>query len=53
MSEKRKIQQMPNDGSYFLTIPKSLIRAKEWQKGQSVRITISKDGNLVLTGGGD
>ncbi len=42
-----KLQQM-NSGNYFITLPKQIIRAKQWQKGREVKVEIDNQGNMVL-----
>ncbi len=40
--------QMMNDKQYFLTLPNSIIRAKEWQKGDEIVAKIDREGNILL-----
>ena len=42
-----KLQQMKNR-QYFITLPNQIIRAKEWKKGDDIKIEIDQKGNLVL-----
>ena len=42
-----KLQQLKN-GAYVLTLPKQIILAKQWQKGDDIKIMIDKEGNIVL-----
>lgn len=42
-----KLQQM-KDRNYFLTIPKDIVRAKEWHKGDKIVAKIDKEGNILL-----
>ena len=40
--------QMMNERQYFITLPNSIIRAKEWQKGDEIIAKIDSQGNIVL-----
>jgi len=42
-----KLQQM-NDKQYFVTLPNKIIRAKQWIKGDLIKIEINKEGDIVL-----
>ncbi len=42
-----KIQHDTND-QYKITLPKALIEAKGWKKGDLIKIVMDKEGNLVL-----
>jgi len=37
-----------NGKQYFLTLPNSIIRAKEWKKGDEIIAKIDHQGNIVL-----
>lgn len=40
--------QFDQNKQYKLTLPKALIDAKGWKKGDYIKIELDKDGNLVL-----
>lgn len=40
--------QMNNREQYTLTIPKSLVRAKGWTRGQELSIRIDEKGRLLV-----
>lgn len=42
------ILQHDRNQQYKLTLPKALIEAKGWKKGDCIRIELDKEGNLVL-----
>ena len=42
-----KLQQLKNN-AYILTLPAQIVRAKGWQKGDSIIVEINKEGNIVL-----
>jgi len=42
-----KLQQM-NDRQFFVTLPKSIVLAKGWQKGDNIKFKINDKGELVL-----
>lgn len=42
------ILQESHQGQYFLTIPKRLVEAKGWTKGQTLKFMFSKRGNLEI-----
>ncbi|MBI4159262.1 hypothetical protein HY500_03310 [Candidatus Woesearchaeota archaeon] len=42
-----KLQQMKNR-QFFVTLPNQIVRAKEWKKGDDIKIEIDQKGNLVL-----
>lgn len=35
-------------GQYFITLPTQIVRAKGWQKRDIIKVSINKDGDLVL-----
>ena len=43
--------QFPNKKQYTVTIPKSLVEAKGWQKGDTVEFFFDEKGRLVLERG--
>ena len=43
-----KLQQLKS-GQYFLSLPRQIVRAKGWKKGDVINITINSKGDLVLT----
>lgn len=42
-----KLQQMKNR-QFFVTLPNQIVRAKEWKKGDDIKIEIDQKGNLIL-----
>jgi bifunctional DNA-binding transcriptional regulator/antitoxin component of YhaV-PrlF toxin-antitoxin module len=42
-----KIQQMKN-GQHFITLPRQIVRAKNWKKGQELEIIINDQGQLII-----
>ena len=45
-----KLQQMNTGGKgFFLMIPKALVRAKNWSKGDDISVELDNKGNLVLS----
>ena len=42
-----KLQHDAN-GQYKITLPKSIIEAKRWKKGDSIKILFNKEGNMIL-----
>jgi hypothetical protein len=40
--------QFPNKKQFIITIPKSLVLAKGWKKGDLLSFNISREGCLVL-----
>lgn len=36
---------------YKLTLPKALIEAKSWKKGDEIKVVLDAEGNLVLKKG--
>jgi len=42
-----KLQQT-KDGQYFITLPKVLVEAKKWSKGQVLNISFNERGNLEI-----
>jgi len=40
--------QLMKQGQFFICLPRSLVRAKEWQKGEDIKIKINDKGELVL-----
>ena len=47
MANKTKLQY-PNQKQYIITIPKSLVLAKGWKKGNILEFTINNHGEIVL-----
>lgn len=47
MSETRKLQQT-NYGQYVLYLPKHIVKAKGWKRGQELKITIGDKGELII-----
>ncbi len=42
-----KLQQT-NKGQYYLTVPKKIVEAKKWSKGQVLKVMFNERGNLEL-----
>ena len=42
-----KLQHDKND-QYKITLPKSLIEAKGWKKGDPIKVVLDDEGNIVL-----
>lgn len=42
-----KLQQI-KDGQFFITLPKALVEAKKWSKGQILKISFNERGNLEI-----
>lgn len=40
--------QLMNNSQYFLTLPNSIVRAKGWQKGDTIKVVIDGKGDIVL-----
>ena len=40
--------QFDKNQQYKITLPKALVEAKGWKKGDKVKIELDKEGNLVL-----
>lgn len=44
-----KLQQMTaSNNQFFLILPKQIVMAKGWQKGDDIKVEIDQKGNLVL-----
>lgn len=46
---KKVILQESQNGQFFLTLPKSVVKAKKWGRGQKIDIEFNERGNLELT----
>jgi len=44
----KTILQYPNDKQYIITIPKSLVLAKGWKKGNTLEFVINNKGEIVV-----
>ena len=42
-----KLQQM-NNKQFFITLPNQIVRAKGWNKGDTITPIINKEGDIVL-----
>ena len=40
--------QKTNRGQYYLTLPKAMVEAKGWGKGQPLKIEFSATGDFIL-----
>jgi len=47
MSNKTKLQ-FPNKKQYIITIPKSLVLAKGWKKGNMLEFVINNKGEIIV-----
>jgi hypothetical protein len=43
-----KLQKNEKTGQYFMNLPKAIIEAKKWQKGQELKIRFNERGNIEL-----
>ena len=43
-----KLQQM-KQGQFFVTLPRQIILAKEWKKGDEITTNVDNKGNIVLS----
>ena len=48
MGGNESILQNPNKKQFILTIPKGLVLAKGWKKGDKIRFSINNKGELEL-----
>ena len=44
----KSLLQFPNKKQYIVTIPKGLVLAKGWKKGDKLEFVIDKSGNIVM-----
>ena len=44
----KSLIQFPNKKQYIVTIPKGLVLAKGWKKGDKLEFVIDKSGNIVM-----
>ncbi len=42
-----KIQRMKS-GQHFITLPNMIVKAKQWKKGDDLKVEINEEGNIVL-----
>jgi len=42
------ILQQSKNGQYFLTLPKNIVEAKSWTKGQELNLKFNERGNIEL-----
>jgi bifunctional DNA-binding transcriptional regulator/antitoxin component of YhaV-PrlF toxin-antitoxin module len=42
-----KPQQL-NNGQFVISLPSQIVRAKNWNKGDLIKVEIDKEGNIVL-----
>ncbi len=40
--------QYPNQKQFIITIPKSIVDAKEWKKGDRIEFLIDEKGNILI-----
>lgn len=43
--------QLMNGKQFFITLPNQIIRAKNWKKGDEIKVEIDGKGNIVLRKG--
>lgn len=48
MSGNRSKLQYPNKKQYTITIPKSLVAAKGWKKGDDLEFVLDDKGQIIL-----
>lgn len=41
--------QFANEKQYKITLPKSIVEAKGWKKGDKIKVKINDKGEIVLT----
>ena len=41
--------QYDQNKQYKLTLPKALIEAKGWKKGDAIRVSLDEKGNIILS----
>jgi bifunctional DNA-binding transcriptional regulator/antitoxin component of YhaV-PrlF toxin-antitoxin module len=44
----KSVLQYPNSKQYIVTVPKGLVLAKGWKKGDKIEFVIDKSGNIVM-----
>jgi|APSaa5957512622_1039677.scaffolds.fasta_scaffold106111_1 hypothetical protein len=42
-----KLQQLKN-GQFVISLPKQIVLAKGWKKGQNLKVEINSKGNIIL-----
>lgn len=42
-----KLQELKT-GQYFLCLPRQIVRAKGWKKGDQIKVEIDTKGNILL-----
>ncbi len=47
MSNKSRLQ-FPNQKQYIITIPKSLVHAKSWKKGEILEFILDQSANILI-----
>ncbi len=48
MAANESLLQNPNRKQFILTIPKGLVLAKGWKKGDAIRFVINSKGDIEL-----
>ena len=49
MIKMPKLQQMTaSNNQFFLTLPKQIVMAKGWLKGDQIKVELDTEGNLVI-----
>lgn len=40
--------QFDSNGQYKITLPKAIIEAKRWKRGDSLQVLFDNEGNIIL-----
>lgn len=40
--------QLMKHGTFFITLPKQIVLAKGWKKGQELKCKINQDGQIII-----
>ena len=43
-----KLGKLNKDGTYYITLPKRLIMALQWDYGMELEVILDKNGNLII-----
>ena len=46
-----KLRRQPETGQYSITIPQHLALAKNWEKGDDIRVLLDQKGDIILKKG--
>ena len=47
MSNKSRLQ-FPNNNQFIITVPKGLVLAKGWKKGDTIEFSIDNKGEIII-----